>query len=117
MEQVDRKGDKLCRMCDSAQVESAEHFACHCPKFEDLRRGCKERVLQALGEEKMPELRAAVARNDVAFFLGDQYLASLPPDIRRKVDAVVCDYLKLAWNRRRIEWAKHCVPGKEWRLR
>ena len=63
-----------------------------------------------------PLLRAAIAKQDVALLLGDSKLAELPPDKQQQVDTVVCNFLKVAWRRRRAEWLKHCVAGNEWRL-
>ena len=58
-----------------------------------------------------------VANRDMALFLGDVKLGELSPDLRRKVDTVMCNYLKVAWRLRRAVWSQLCVEGSEWRLR
>ena len=37
---------------------------------------------------------------EVALFLSDSMFQELQPDMRRKVDRIVCDFLKVAWRKR-----------------
>src|SRR5689334_13492282 len=69
--------DQVCRMCDSGDTEDAEHFACHCAKYEAERQDCLSRVLKLLGDIPAPKLREAIAYRDTALFLGDAQLGEL----------------------------------------
>ena len=109
-------GNMACPMCDTGDDETAQHFACHCPKYEAERQDCMSRVLELIGDVPAPRLRDAIANRHVALFLGDARLEELSPDLRLKVDTVMCNYLKVAWRQRREVWAKLCVEGSEWRL-
>ena len=118
METVGAKiGDKVCRMCRQGQHENAEHFACHCSKYDDLRQECLRRIIALTADVNAPRLREAVAKQEVALFLGDGNLSELAPELRTKVDRVVCNYLKVAWRSRQTAWRKLCVEGNDWRLK
>jgi hypothetical protein len=113
-----KSGDLVCRMCDSGEVESAQHFACHCANYEDQRQECLQEVLELLAGHDVPELRMAVRFREPRLFLGDALPGKLSTELRRKVDRVLCDFLKVAWRRRSTQWEALCVPGtKGWRLR
>ena len=55
--------------------------------------------------------------NEMALFLGDGALQDLPEDKQRAVDTVVCNFLHVAWRKRRKLWRAACVEGNEWRLK
>jgi hypothetical protein len=118
MEQVGaRSGDTVCRMCKAGQVETAEHFACDCDMYDAERRECLRRIAGVIEGVQAPALRQAMAARDVGLFLGDAKLKELPPALRVEVDAVLCNYLKLAWGQRSVVWRGMCLAGNEWRLR
>ena len=118
METVGAKiGDKVCRMCPRGQQENAEHFACHCSKYDDQRQECLRRITALIAGVNAPKLREAIAQQDVALFLGDSKLSELTSQMRTKVDRVVCNYLKVAWARRQTMWRGLCVEGSDWRLK
>ena len=111
------RDQRLCRFCDTGEVESARHFVCSCARFEDLRKECLRRVLHAVADQDAPILRAAVARRDLALFCGDTPVRGLPAAVARQVDTVLCGYLKLLGRERRRLWKDHCSEGSEWVLR
>ena len=119
METVGAKiGDKVCRMCPQRQHENAEHFVCHCSKYDDLRQECLRRISALIAGVNAPMLHKAIAEQDVQLFLGDSKLSELlTQEMRIKVDTVVCNYLKKAWKRRQEDWRKLCVEGSDWRLK
>jgi hypothetical protein len=104
-------------MCDQKVVESAEHFVCQCPYFEEQRLQCLARISEKLGEEKAQAVRRAMQQRDLRLFLGNHLWSELPVAVARGVDGAVCDYLKVAWRRRRRIWLAVCLEGNEWRLR
>ena len=61
-------------------------------------------------------LKQAIASKDVALFLGDSKVVGLSDDEKRKVDLVLCNYLKVAWRKRQTVWQGLC-DGSDWRLR
>ena len=103
-------------MCDQRVVESAEHFACRCPYFGDMRRECLSRISESLGDEKAPRVRRAMRELDMQLFLGNHLWSDLPSAVAQAVDTAVCDFLKVAWRRRRPIWKAICVDDNEWRL-
>ena len=91
------RDQRLCLMCDQKVVESAEHFTCQCPYFEEQRLQCLARISEMLGGEKAPAVRRAMQERDLRLFLGNHLWSELPAAVARGVDSVVCDYLKVAW--------------------
>jgi len=108
---------RLCLMCDGQQVEDAEHFACRCPYYAAERAECLRRVEMVASDAATPRLKAAMQNNEMALFLGDGALQDLPEDKQRAVDSVVCNFLHVAWRKRRKLWRAACVEGNEWRLK
>ena len=108
---------RLCLMCDGQQVEDAEHFACNCPYYAAERADCVRRIASVAAEAATTKLRAAMQSTDLSLFLGDAALEGLPPDKQKAVDTVVCNYLKVAWRKRRKLWKLACEEGNEWRLK
>jgi len=54
---------------------------------------------------------------EMALFLGDAALKELPPDKQKAADAVVCNFLKVAWRKRSKLWKLACEEGNDWRLK
>ena len=108
---------RLCVMCDEQQVEDAEHFACSCPYYAAERADCVRRIASVAAEAATAKLQAAMQSTDLSLFLGDAALEGLPPDKQKAVDTVVCNYLKVAWRKRRKLWKLACEEGNEWRLK
>jgi hypothetical protein len=108
---------RLCLMCDGQQVEDAEHFACSCPYYAAERADCVRRIASVAAEAATAKLQAAMQSTDLSLFLGDAALEGLPPDKQKAVDTVVCNYLKVAWRKRRKLWKLACEEGNEWRLK
>ena len=116
MMEIDRPM-RLCLMCEGQQVEDAEHFACSCPYYAAERAECLRRVEMVASDAATPRLKAAMQNNEMALFLGDGALQDLPEDKQRAVDTVVCNFLHVAWRKRRKLWRAACVEGNEWRLK
>lgn len=108
--------NRICLLCETKQVEDAQHFACSCPLFEEARGECLARIVKAADGCAAPRLWKAVQDVDVSLFLSDSPLQELPPAIRHKVDSIICDFLKVAWRLREKEWAKFHIPGNPWVL-
>jgi hypothetical protein len=112
-----KSGDLICRMCASGEVENAEHFACRCSYFDAERQECLSRVRVLADGVHAPELQNSIAQRSVALLLGDTELGELPLQKQKEVDIAICDFLKVAWKKRRVAWRQHCVEGSEWRLK
>jgi len=109
---------RFCRMCGVAGVkESAEHFACQCPFYAEERARCLRRVADLTAGLNNAALMQAVINPDVQLLLGDGLLLSLPPETAKGVNAAVCDFLMVAWRKRKARWRHFCVEGNEWKLR
>ena len=106
----------ICRMCSSGATEDAQHFACHCDFYADLRQECLTKMRQRVAHVRAPKLREAIESGDVHLFLGDRALVELPADVRDELDMTVCNFLKLAWKRRQSRWQRMCQPNDEWHL-
>ena len=107
---------RTCRMCKSQCVEDAEHFVSKCSFYADERRECMNRLNAAIEGVWCPPFRQAMEEENVELFLGDKLLLQLPEDMRRKVDSILCDYLKVAWRKRDTVWAA-LTERQGWRLR
>jgi hypothetical protein len=107
---------RICKFCHAA-VENAEHFACKCTLFDDLRKECQSRLRGACHKEISPDLQQAIDNFDVALILGDKWQEKLSPETRKTADTVICCYLKLAWRRREANWKTFCQPDNAWKLR
>jgi hypothetical protein len=106
---------RTCRLCGTGAVESAQHFAAEC-QFNGLERiDCLERIARLLGDSQSPRLRQAVEDADVSLFLGDRWLIGLPKELAKRVDTTVCDFLTVAWRRRKARWQTFCQDGDEWK--
>jgi hypothetical protein len=112
-----RSNDQICRMCASGAIEDAQHLACQCSRYDTEREECLRRVTELTTGVNAPALRHAIATRDVALFLGDSKLSELSPKLRRTVDAVICNYIMVAWRSRAAVWRQLTVDGNEWRLR
>ena len=55
-----KKGDQVCRMCPQGRVEYAEHFACHCSKYDGERQECVRRIAVLAAAGNAPLLRKAL---------------------------------------------------------
>ena len=108
---------RVCLMCDEQQVEDAEHFTCQCPYYAAERSDCLSRIANIAADAEAPRLAAAMQNSEMALFLGDTALKELPPDKQKAVDAVVCNFLKVAWRKRSKLWKLACEEGNEWRLK
>jgi hypothetical protein len=108
---------RTCKMCRTGQVETAEHFVSNCPFYQEERHHCLQKVRELVGRGAPQAMMNAIATAEMGLFLGDVFLRQLPTDIARRVDAAVCDYLKVAWRKRRDVWRGFCVAGDEWRFR
>ena len=105
-------------MCDEQQVEDAEHFACRCPYYATERAECLRRVASVAAGVATPRLTNAMQQNsDMALFLGDGALQDLPEEKQRAVDTVVCNFLHVAWRKRRKLWRAACADHIEWALK
>src|SRR5579883_2792690 len=71
----------ICRMCSSGATEDAQHFACHCDFYADLRQECLTKMRQRVAHVRAPKLREAIESGDVHLFLGDRALVELPADV------------------------------------
>jgi hypothetical protein len=109
--------ERLCRICGSGAVESAQHFVSQCPAYAAERQECLRRVAALAGRRPSPEMRRAIDTADVELFLGDRLLRRLPQEVALKVDATVCNFLRIAWRKRQPLWRNFCQDGTEWRLR
>jgi len=98
-------------------VEDAEHFTSKCSAYADLREDCRQRMLEAVGQQSEPELRQAIRDFDVDLILGDNWLVQLSDEMRMRLDSIICGYLKVAWRRREPIWKTLCAEGSSWRLR
>jgi hypothetical protein len=78
---------------------------------------CLQRLRDSIAGLPAPQFRAAIAAKVPELFLGDRFLAELPAEVAKKVDSVVCDFLKVAWRHRQKLWKAACRDGSEWRLR
>jgi hypothetical protein len=108
--------ERKCRLCETGEVETAEHFAAVCPFNAKERADCLNQVESLLGAGGSVKAREAVAARDVSVFLGDGWLQGLPKPLVQQVDAVVCNFLKIAWRRRKPRWQTFC-DGNEWKLK
>jgi hypothetical protein len=108
--------ERTCRFCNAHAVEDAEHFVSKCSFYADERRECIARLNAAIAGEWAPGFRQAMDEETVELFLGDKLLLQLPEEKRRQVDAVLCDYLKVAWRKRNAIWAT-LTERQGWRLR
>ena len=108
---------RVCIMCELNELENAEHFACRCPHYAAERADCIQRIEKVIDGLSAPNLTAAMQSFDVALILGDGCLKELPKQKQRAVDAVICNFLKLAWRKRRKLWLHVCEAGDEWKLK
>ena len=108
--------ERCCLMCGTAAVEDAEHFVSRCSYFSQQRDTCVARIESKLGSEHAQYLRRALRDRAPAVFLSDRLWKELPAEVAQAVDTAVCDFLKVAWRRRKRIWSAVCVPGSEWRL-
>ena len=109
--------DRTCRMCRTAAVESPEHFVSECAFYRGEREECCRRITEVVAGHNNPQLTQAIRNKEMALFLGDSLLLRLPQDIARQVDATVCNFLKVAWRKRKGVWKELCVGKDEWRLK
>jgi len=107
---------RTCRMCNEPLVEDAEHFVSKCSFYADQRRECMRRLEEAIAGEWIPVFRQAMEQDDVQLFLGDKLLLHVPEEKRRRVDGILCDYLKVAWRKRNTVWAA-LTERQGWKLR
>jgi hypothetical protein len=108
--------ERTCRMCNARQVEDAEHFVSKCAFYAEERRECMRRLNAVLDGVWCPGFRDAMEENAMHLYLGDKLMLHLPDAKRRKADAVICDFLKVAWSKRDVVWAT-MTERKGWRLR
>jgi hypothetical protein len=112
--------NRLCLLCkEDGQVDNARHLLCVCDKFEELRNSCLARIDIALGSTAAPQLREAMTTTEgrYSLFLGDSLFGELQPDIHRKVDKIICCFLRALWRRRATLWSEHTYEGDPWKLR
>ena len=98
--------NRICLLCKASEVENAKHFLCSCDKFEKERYQCLALISQAIGSASAPRLRAAMQTTEgcLTLFLGDSLQRELQPDVRQKVDSIICDFLRVAWKKRKPLW-------------
>jgi hypothetical protein len=106
-----------CRLCGSQEIENAEHFACRCSFFDDLRRECQRRLRAAFGAELTSNLQQAIDKFDVNLMLGDKWQKNLSSKTREDADTVICCYFKKAWARRQQEWKNFTQEDNAWKLK
>jgi hypothetical protein len=62
-----------------------------------------------------------MAMNDTegcySLFLGDSLFGELQPDIHRKVDKIICNFLRALWRQRETLWSAFTKEGNPWSLR
>ena len=108
---------RTCKMCQAGQIETAEHFVSDCPFFREERRQCLGRIAALVMGNETPALCDAIANARMELFLGDGFLRRLPAAVAKQVDETVCNYLKVAWRKRKDVWKTFCVSNDEWRLK
>ena len=109
--------ERSCRICGNQDLETAEHFLCKCPEYLREREECVRRLRLAVAAHTTPQLSPALDSVTVELFLGDSLVRHLPADIARRADAIVCDFLMLAWRKRSAIWETMTVDGNEWLIR
>ena len=107
--------ERKCRLCGTGAVETAEHFAAECPFNGPERAECLKRLRTLLGESASPQLRDTIAAGDVSLFLGDRWTVGLPEQLVRNCNSTVCNFLHLAWRKRKPRWQNLCENGNEWK--
>ena len=75
------------------------------------------RIEGLVGHAADDRLRQAVANADVALLLGDGLIRRLPQQLASGVNSAVCDFLNIAWRKRRPLWRGLCEDGNEWKLK
>ena len=109
---------RTCRICKSADaIEDAEHLVSHCKVYADLRDDCARRIEAMVAGVDAPDFKSALQNRDPALFLSDKHLMELEPELRERVDMVLCNYLKLVWRKRVPLWKDECLGGNEWTVR
>ena len=53
---------------------------------------------------------------EVGLLLSDSLLRQLPNEVAWRADAIICDFLLVAWRKRSPIWQIFCKDGDEWRL-
>ena len=99
---------------NDGSVESAEHLVSRCPMYAELRHECLRRVESLVTEAKAPRIKAALRDCSAALFLSDRSLMELAPELRWRVDSVLCNYLKLLWRKREEVWSKQGLDQNLW---
>jgi hypothetical protein len=98
-------------------IEDASHFSSHCDYYDSERAVCLGRISEAIGDAVAPKLRRAMQQCDPNLFLGYE-LQELRPELQRKVDRIICDFLRVAWRKRLEKWiSKRCRAGDPWQLK
>jgi hypothetical protein len=115
--------NRVCLLCfqrgQHGEVDNARHLLCVCPRFEELRNNCLVRIDLALGLATTPRLRMAMNDTEGCYslFLGDSLFGELQPDIHRKVDKIICNFLRALWRQRETLWSAFTKEGNPWSLR
>ena len=112
-----RREERSCRICGGPDLETAEHFLCQCPEYTREREECVRRLRIAVAAYTTPQLSQALDSVAVELFLGDSLVRHLPADSAWRADAIVCDFLMLAWRKRSAVWKTMTVDGNEWLVR
>ena len=110
------RDDRTCRICQSGQLETAEHLVSHCPEYAAERGECMARLRGVLLPHSTPMLQHALDTAAVGLILGDLMVRHLPADVARRTDAIICGFLHAVWAKRSPLWLKFCQDGNEWRL-
>ena len=109
--------ERTCKMCAVGAIETAEHFVSECAFYQRERQQSLERIRGLVAGHDSPQLRRAIDRAEMELFLGDGLLRALPAEVARRVDAALCDYLKVAWRKRQGVWKNFSLGDNEWKLK
>ena len=110
------RDQRTCRICWSDQLETPEHFVSRCPEYAQEREDCIRRLRAVLGPTT-PMLGHALDTAAVGLFLGDGLMQRLPAEVARRVDSIICDFLMVAWRKRRVAWRQQVDGDDEWNIR